>query len=134
MEEIRSTVRPKHHLQHVIAAGLLTPVIATNIARALGLFEDWYFPVIGLIYFGLAFAFAFLSPQRLLAQSTILYVLMPLGSFLDAATDNLLRDSGRNLWGLEVIVLLVFVPLPLLLGAVVGRHIAWRKRKGAGAE
>ncbi len=106
------------------------PLIATSVIRAIGLFDFSYFLLVGIGYGLIAFMLARRLPDHLVAKLFALYILLPFASVLDASVDSMLYQHGRNLWGLEVILLLVVVPLPLLLGALIGRYFGRCRNKG----
>ena len=129
MDNVQETEKGDTHLVFSIFVGLFAPLIATTFIRLSGQFENWYLLAISIIYFLAAVTIAYRSAKGFRIQVMIVYLLSPIGSFIDAAVDQFFYGSGRNLWGLEVIVLLMLAPIPLACGAVVGRILT--KRKGS---
>jgi hypothetical protein len=131
MRNARDAEQKKSSYIFPIVVGLFSPLLATAFIRLSGEFEDWYFLIIGLIYFFAAVALAYRSAKLSRAKVVIIYLMLPLGSFLDSVVDHLIYSSGRNLWGLEIIVLLALAPLPLFIGTVAGRILRKRSSKRA---
>lgn len=127
IEATKTTEKKKFHLALVISVGLLAPLLATSITRAAGLFDtNWQFFVLGLVYAGIALSFAGRSPNRPAAHLAIVYAMIPFGVILDAIVDFFVHHYDRNLWPIEVVILLVFLPIPLAAGVVAGRFVSKR--------
>jgi hypothetical protein len=107
---------------YVAASGLLMPAFATILVRGTGMYDVLYFVLIGIGYGLIAFMMARRSSRGLIPKLFGLYLLLPFASLLDVSVDSFLNHHSRNLWGLEVLVLLVVMPFPLMIGSYVGRR------------
>jgi hypothetical protein len=112
------------------AFGVASPIAINNISRFLGVWgTDGAYLVAFFVFLLSSGLLAYCSPKSLWIAGCILFFSIAVGVFIDATLDFFLRAYDRNLWPLEILMWWVLAPVPVVLGALLGKGLA-RRTKG----
>jgi hypothetical protein len=113
-----------------VVAGVASPILINNISRSLGVWggNGVYFVAL-LVFLLLGWFVAYHIPVYATLAGFIAFGSIAVGVVVDVALDWFLRAYDRNLWPFEIVMWWAFAPVPMILGAIVGRLFATRKEQ-----
>lgn len=104
---------------------ILAPIFYTNASRALGVMESsWMLFILVIVYTGVGIYIWNETFKRTWRYFFVVLILIPIGVFIDVAIDFNLRNIDRNLFPIEIVVLWVTTPIPLLIGMSIKKYKA----------
>lgn len=128
--EMNKTEEKRFNPILMMTTGLFAQLFATSFARIIGLYgTGWDLVIMVLVYVGIACVVTVRSPNRLVVRLAIIYAMSPFGVILDTTVDFFVYHYDRNLWPIDVVILLVLLPVILMLGVITGRFVAHRRSK-----
>jgi hypothetical protein len=111
-----------------VVAGVASPILISNISRFLGVWGSNGVYVMALfVFLLLGLLLAYSAPMHLKLAGFIALASIAVGVFVDATLDLFLRAYDRNIWPLEIVLWWLFAPVPMILGAFVGKVFQRKK-------
>ena len=108
----------------VTICAIASPIVINIIARLFGIWgSNGVYVVAFFVFLFLGALLAYRISMLPLLAGCIALVGIAIGVFIDATMDFFLRAFDRNLWPVEIIIWWVFAPVPMALGALVGKRL-----------
>ena len=118
----------KHNKIFIASIALLVPIINSTLSYSLGIENTNYslFTLL-LIYVGMGFYIWQGSLKETWKIGILVWAMTPIAVFINAAIDWFLRGIDRNLFPIEIILMLIIIPLPLAIGMVLKNVLRYEK-------
>ena len=111
--------------------GIASPIVINTIAKLLGIWgSEGVYLVAFVVFLSLGGLLAYWGSTSLILAGCTAFFSIAVGVFIDVMMDFFLRGYDRNLWPAEIILWWVFAPVPMVLGALVGKYFR-RTKQGA---
>jgi hypothetical protein len=106
-------------------AGAACSILANNLPTEVGIWGGVYIPAGLLLLLGLLLGYC--VPERTAFVGLAALAGIAVGVVVDVYLDWLIRGRDRNLWPLEIAIWWVLAPIPMIVGAILGKASAKRK-------